>query len=116
MTTPKIVFIVPYRDREQQKFFFSKHMSYVLENYEPREYEIYFSHQLDNRTFNRGAMKNIGFLAMKQKYPDDYKKITFVFNDVDTIPYKNYSIMRLLKVQSNTFMVLNLRLVVLFPF
>ena len=88
MTTPKIVFIVPYRDREQQKFFFSKHMSYVLENYKPHEYEIYFSHQLDNRTFNRGAMKNIGFLAMKQKYPDDYKKITFVFNDVDTIPYK----------------------------
>lgn len=88
MTIPKIVFIVPYRDREQQKFFFSKHMSYVLENHNTSEYEIYFSHQLDNRTFNRGAMKNIGFLAMKQKYPDDYKTITFVFNDVDTIPYK----------------------------
>jgi hypothetical protein len=88
MTTPKIVFIVPYRDREQQKFFFSKHMSYILENHDPSDYEIYFSHQCDNRTFNRGAMKNIGFLAMKQKYPDDYKKITFVFNDVDTIPYK----------------------------
>lgn len=88
MTTPKIVFIVPYRDREQQKFFFSKHMSYILENHDSSDYEIYFSHQCDNRTFNRGAMKNIGFLAIKQKYPEDYKKITFVFNDVDTIPYK----------------------------
>lgn len=88
MTAPKIVFIVPYRDREQQKFFFCKHMSYILENVDAGDYEIYFSHQCDNRTFNRGAMKNIGFLAMKQKYPNDYKNITFVFNDVDTIPYK----------------------------
>jgi hypothetical protein len=82
---PKRIFIVPYRNRLQQKFFFSKYMSFLLEDIP--DYEIYFSHQCDARSFNRGATKNIGFLAMKNKYPEDYKNITFIFNDVDTIPF-----------------------------
>ncbi len=82
---PKRIFIVPYRNRVQHKFFFSKYMSYILEDKD--DYEVYFSHQCDARTFNRGAMKNIGFLAAKNKYPQDYKNITFIFNDVDTIPF-----------------------------
>lgn len=99
---PKIVFIVPYRNRLQQKFFFSNYLTSILDLYlgandnenendkkTSKTYEIYFSHQCDNRTFNRGATKNIGFLAIKQKYPDDYKDITFVFNDIDTIPFSN---------------------------
>jgi len=82
---PKRVFIVPYRSRIQHKFFFSKYMSFILED-DP-DYEIYFSHQCDARTFNRGATKNIGFIAVRNKYPEHYKDITFIFNDVDTIPF-----------------------------
>ena len=82
---PKLVFIIPYRDREQQRDFFKRHMTYILEDIP--DYKIFFVEQNDNRSFNRGALKNIGFLAMKNMYPDDYKNITFVFNDVDTMPY-----------------------------
>ena len=82
---PKYVFIVPYRNRIQHKFFFSKYMSFILEDKD--DYEVYFSHQCDARTFNRGATKNIGFLAVKAKYPNHYKDINFIFNDVDTIPF-----------------------------
>jgi hypothetical protein len=85
LKVPKRVFIVPYRNRIQHKFFFSKYMSFILED--QYDYEIYFSHQCDARTFNRGATKNIGFLAIKEKYPQDYKDITFIFNDIDTIPF-----------------------------
>ena len=85
---PKIIFIIPYRDRENQKNLFLRQMSYVLEDLPPTDYKIYFAEQGDKRDFNRGAMKNIGFLAMKEMYPDDYKNITFVFNDVDTMPYE----------------------------
>jgi len=85
MEPPKYVFIVPYRNRIQQKFFFIKYMSFLLED--RNDYEIYFSHQSDNRSFNRGATKNIGFLAIKNKYPDHYHNINFIFNDLDTIPF-----------------------------
>ena len=87
MSIPKIIFIVPYRNRVQHKFFFTKYMEHIMEDYKKEEYEIYFSHQKDERPFNRGAMKNIGFIAMAHKYPNDYKNITYVFNDVDTVPF-----------------------------
>jgi len=80
----ELIIIVPYRDREQHKFYFLRHMEYILEDY---DYEIIFVHQKDNRPFNRGAMKNIGFLYAKEKYYN-YKDITFVFHDIDTLPYK----------------------------
>ena len=88
---PKIIFIIPYRDREQQQQFFAHHMKRILEDYQPTDYKFIYAHQTDTREFNRGAMKNIGFLYAKSIYPKSYKKITFVFNDVDTMPYnKNF--------------------------
>jgi hypothetical protein len=101
---PDRIFIVPYRDRPVHKNMFLKQMREILGPNELDKndellkntttdtinntltYKIYFSHQCDNRPFNRGAVKNIGFLAMKKKYPLHYKNITFIFHDVDTWP------------------------------
>lgn len=90
-SAPKIIFIVPYRDREQQLIFFQRHIKYILEDMDKDEYEVLVIHQKDERSFNCGAMKNIGFLIVREKYPDHYKNITLVFNDVDTLPFsKNF--------------------------
>ena len=88
---PKIIFIIPYRDREQQLSFFNRHMDYILEDYNKYDVDVMIIHQNDTRSFNCGAMKNIGFLIVKEKYPDNYKNITLIFNDVDTLPFtKNF--------------------------
>jgi hypothetical protein len=87
-SAPTLVFIVPYRDRENHLKMFSQSMKTYLAKKQP-PYKIFYIHQTDKRSFNRGAMKNIGFLAVKKLYPDDYQNITLVFNDVDTIPTKD---------------------------
>ena len=56
------IFIVPYRNRAGQLNVFLNHMKYLLEDISQNEYRIYIVHQVDNRPFNRGAMRNIGFL------------------------------------------------------
>lgn len=83
---PKFIFIIPYRDRSDHRDFFLRHMKYVLEDIPKELYAIYFIHQNDNRGFNRGAIKNIGFIWVKNKYPNNYKNITIVFNDIDVTP------------------------------
>jgi hypothetical protein len=85
---PDIVFIVPYRDRVLEKELFILKMEQLLDNETKQNSKIFFIEQYDMRSFNRGAMKNIGFLLVKQLYPDNYKDITLVFNDVDTTPAK----------------------------
>lgn len=84
---PKFVFIVPYRDREPHRVFFNTYIYKIMEDVPSEDWTFFFVHQNDKRPFNRGAMKNVGFLALKNTYPNDYKNIIFIFNDVDTLPY-----------------------------
>jgi hypothetical protein len=82
---PDKVFIVPYRNREPQKKVFETVMPTLLKDH---KYNILFIHQQDARPFNRGAMKNIGFLYVKKEYPENYKNMTLIFHDIDFIAYK----------------------------
>lgn len=85
---PSIVFVCPYRDRAQQRAFFQRHMvDTVLADLPPSSWSIWFIHQCDQRRFNRGAMKNLGVRIAQDLYPDAWRDITFVFNDVDTMPF-----------------------------
>ena len=81
---PDLVFIVPYRDRELEKMVFISVMEKILSHL---NYKIFFIHQNDKRLFNRGAIKNIGFLYVKKCWPDNYKNITLIINDIDSLPY-----------------------------
>ena len=82
---PDIVFIVPYRDRQPHRFAFTSIMKTIVKDLNCK---IIFSHQKDNRPFNRGAMKNTGFIYIKNTYPEHYKNITFVFHDIDVLPWR----------------------------
>ena len=82
---PEKIFIVPYRDRAPQKMAFIHIMSWILEG---QNYRILFIHQKDTRPFNRGAIKNIGFIYVKDTYPEHYKNITLIFHDIDYISWR----------------------------
>jgi len=79
------IFIVPYRNREAQLRVFLSHMKYLLEDIDKSEYRIYIVNQDDNRPFNRGGMRNIGFLEGKKEFPETYKDIDFIFHDLDNL-------------------------------
>ena len=84
--SPTTIFIVPYRNRIPQKAYFEKYFEERVSKQSCMETaEYYFVHQKDTRPFNRGAIKNIGFLILSRKY-SNWKDITFVFHDIDHYP------------------------------
>ena len=86
--TPSIIFVIPYRDRKEHLEQFRRHMKMVMEDIESGTYRFLIVHQCDTKSFNRGAMKNIGFITASRLYPNDYRNMTFVFNDVDSMPMR----------------------------
>ena len=73
----KLTIVVPYRDREEHLFIFTKEMNKFLNGI---NYDIVIVEQYDKKPFNRAKLLNIGF---------DYKKESseyFCFHDIDMIP------------------------------
>ena len=72
----KLAIIVPYRDRRKELDIFVPHMDAFFGD-KDIDYTIFVVEQLDDRPFNRGALKNIGFLYYKEKFPNNYNNIHY---------------------------------------
>ncbi len=77
----KYNFIIPYRNRKKHLDEFIKRVSEILKD-KDIDAQFYIIHQMNSKEFNRGAMKNIGFLEVSKKRPDGL----FIFHDVDVFP------------------------------
>lgn len=86
---PDRIFIIPFKNRQQHLYPFLNHMYNYLINLDNKINKFFFINQCQNIPFNRGAMKNIGFLYVKKKWPNDYKHITLIFHDIDSLPRYN---------------------------
>ncbi|KAJ8307069.1 hypothetical protein KUTeg_015153 [Tegillarca granosa] len=74
------IIIIPYRDRENQLKIFLNNLIPILKR-QLVDFTVYVIEQAPSVGFNRGMMRNIGFIeAIKRAY-----YTCFVFNDVDTI-------------------------------
>ena len=78
-------------------------MPFILEDYNNDDYEFCFVHQHDERPFNRGALKNIGFMYYRDKYPDNQSCIdllcenlneerTQIYENSNSSEYTSYSV------------------------
>ena len=76
----KLGVCVPYRNRESHLKEFIPTVGKYLEE-QGIDYCIYFGHQVDDKLFNRGAMKNV---AAKHAFEDGCDYI--VWHDIDMVP------------------------------
>ena len=76
----KLGVCVPYRNREEHLKEFVPIVSKFLKS-QNIDFKIYFAHQVDDKLFNRGAMKNI---AAKHAFEDGCDYI--VWHDIDMVP------------------------------
>jgi len=77
----KYNFIIPYRNRKEHLDEFIRRFTEYLKDTDI-DAQFYIIHQINSREFNRGAMKNIGFLEFCKTRSDGL----FIFHDVDTYP------------------------------
>ena len=74
---------MPYRNRETNLKIFLRHMHPFLIK-QQLDYGIYLIEPIQNITFNRGLLMNIGFLESLKLTSNKWD--CFVFHDVDLIP------------------------------
>jgi len=88
-TIPTHIFIIPYRDREEELNTFIKTLPPILKEDGITNFKFFIVHQNDKKLFNRGMMLNIGFLEVKKRFPKHWRNIQLVCHDVDIYPTKS---------------------------
>jgi hypothetical protein len=76
----KLGIVVPYRDRAEHLSRFVPHMETFLSE---MSFEIVIAEQSDGSPFNRGLMKNLGFLFLEDRCDQ------VCFHDIDMLPVKS---------------------------
>ncbi|XP_069106743.1 beta-1,4-galactosyltransferase 6-like [Argopecten irradians] len=76
----RVAFIIPFQDRDSHLKIFMSNIVPKLQR-QQLEYTIFLVEQAPGQHFNRGMMRNIGFVEASKN--DSYD--CYVFNDVDTI-------------------------------
>jgi hypothetical protein len=75
----KYNFIIPYRNRKEHLDEFIRRFNEYTKDIDA---QFYIVHQFYAGDFNRGALRNIGFMEFCKLRPDGL----FIFHDVDTYP------------------------------
>lgn len=79
----KVALIIPYRNRESNLKLFLQNIHPFLAK-QQLDYGIYLIEPVQNITFNRGLLMNIGFLESLKL--SENKWDCFIFHDVDLVP------------------------------
>uniref|UniRef100_A0AC34R983 Beta-1,4-N-acetylgalactosaminyltransferase n=1 Tax=Panagrolaimus sp. JU765 TaxID=591449 RepID=A0AC34R983_9BILA len=77
----KVAIIAPYRDREVHLRILLHNLHSLLKKQEV-DYAIFVVEQIENQTFNRAKLMNVGFVEALKVY--DWQ--CFIFHDVDLLP------------------------------
>lgn len=79
----KVAIIIPFRNRESNLKIFLRHIHPIMCR-QQIDYGIYLIEPVQNITFNRGLLMNIGFIESLKLTNDKWD--CFIFHDVDLIP------------------------------
>lgn len=79
----KVAIIIPYRNRETNMKIFMRHMHPFLIK-QQIEYGIFLIEPLQNLTFNRGLLMNVGYVEALKQHSNKWQ--CFVFHDIDLLP------------------------------
>lgn len=89
-----IAIIIPYRDRLPNLKMFLNNMHPFLTE-QKINYGIYLIEPVENITFSRGILMNVGFLeAIKDQTYNNFQYNCFFFHDIDMIPESKQNIYR----------------------